>query len=410
MTNTSPNQKSVLLVISGSIAAYKSLDLIRRLRERGVGVRCILTKGGEQFITPLSVASLSGEQVYTDLWSLKDEAEMGHIRLTREADLVLIAPASADLIAKLVQGRADDLASATLLASNKPLLVAPAMNTQMWQHPATQRNIAQLVADGAHIISPDAGMLACGEVGAGRMAELETILTAVEDALSDKQKPLAGINALVTSGPTQEPIDPVRFVGNRSSGKQGHAIASALARAGANVTLVSGPTSLPDPANVRVLHVRTAEQMLSACERSLSVDIAVFAAAVADWRVSKPSAHKLKKSEMHGVVDLHFIENPDILAHVSQLKEGRPKLVVGFAAETDDVLKNATEKFKRKGCDWLLANEVGEDIAFGEDENRMTFITRAGHEAWPHMSKNAIAQKLAQNIISHFTNKVPAHD
>ena len=391
-------KNSILLIISGSIAAYKSLEVIRRLSERGVEVRTILTKGGAEFVTPLAVASLSGQPVYSELFSLKDETEMGHIRLTREADLVLVAPASADLIAKMANGQADDLATAALLANNKKLLVAPAMNSYMWNHPATQRNLKQIEADGAQIIAPSSGELACGEIGEGRLADVDTIVETVLSSLGTQHQALSTYSALVTSGPTYEAIDPVRFLGNRSSGKQGHAIAKALANAGANVTLIAGPTSLPDPAGVKTIHVKTAEEMLSAVEKTLPVDIAVFAAAVADWRVSKPSAHKLKKSEMQGIATLQFVENPDILAHVSQLKNGRPKLVVGFAAETEDMLKNATDKFKRKGCDLLVANEVSEDIAFGKDDNNVTLISRAGNEQWPQLSKADIARKLVEKI------------
>ena len=387
---------SLLLIISGSIAAYKSLDLIRRLKERGVEVRCILTRGGAEFVTPLSVASLSGNPVYGDLFSLKDEAEMGHIRLSREADLVVVAPASADLIAKMAAGQADDLASATLLASNKPLLVAPSMNTQMWQHKATQRNLKQIVEDGALIIEPGAGMLACGEVGAGRMAEVDKLLAAIDNSLSPQGE--GKFKALVTSGPTHEAIDPVRYIGNRSSGKQGHAIAIALASIGAEVTLVSGPTALPDPAGMKVLHVTSAEEMLKACEAALPVDVAVCAAAIADWRVSQPSARKLKKSDGHGMPELHLIENPDILAHIARHPAHRPKLVIGFAAETESMLTNATAKRERKGCDWILANDVSGDKGFNADSNQLTLISGKDHEAWPLMSKEAIARKLVERI------------
>ena len=370
-------QKSVLLIISGSIAAYKSLDLIRRLRERDIDVRCILTKGGAEFITPLSVSALSGNTTYTDLFSLKDEVEMGHIRLSREADVILVAPASANLLARMVHGSADDLASTTLLAANKPVLVAPAMNTQMWNHPATQRNITQLKQDGHIIIAPGAGMLACGEVGSGRMADVdvivEAVLSSLREATATKQSStgsprpvglaMTGIKALVTSGPTYEAIDPVRFIGNRSSGKQGHAIALALAEAGADVTLISGPTSLPDPLGVTTHHVTSADEMLKSCELALPVQIAVCAAAVADWKPSQPSIRKLKKNAAGTMPELHLIENPDILAHLSTHIQ-RPKLVVGFAAETEMVKENATKKLKYKGCDWIVANDVSDDKAF----------------------------------------------
>ena len=392
-------QPNILLIISGSVAAFKSLELIRRLRERGAIVRVIVTKGGEHFVTPLSVAALSEQPVYTDLWSLKDEIEMGHIRLSREADFVVVAPASADIIAKMANGLADDLASTTLLACNKPVFVAPAMNTMMWNHPATQRNIAQIQQDGAVLIAPSEGTLACGEVGAGRMAEVEDIVKALF-AVSSHQS-LVGVKALVTSGPTYEPIDPVRFIGNRSSGKQGHAIAAALARAGAQVHLVSGPTSLPDPAGVKTTHVTTAEQMLAACDNALPVDIAVCAAAVADWRASEPSARKLKKAALGSVPELHLIENPDILAHIAAHPSKRPPLVIGFAAETEALEENAAAKLKRKQCDWILANDVSEGQGFDREENTITLLTQKDEVKWPRMSKQAIAEKLVEEIIAY---------
>jgi phosphopantothenoylcysteine decarboxylase / phosphopantothenate---cysteine ligase len=397
---------SVLLIISGSIAAYKSLDVIRRLKERDIEVRCILTKGGEQFITPLSVASLSGNPVYNDLFSLTDEVEMGHIRLTREADLIVVAPASADLIAKMVHGQADDMASATLLAGNKKILVAPAMNTQMWQHPATQRNIRQLKADGAAIIEPGAGMLACGEVGAGRMAEPEVILQAILHELHTKSDPLLkGVKALVTSGPTREAIDPVRFIGNHSSGKQGHAIAAALAAQGASVTLVTGPTALPDPHGVTVKHITSAEEMLAACEKSLPVQVAVCAAAVGDWRPESAASSKIKKRGGTAAPVLALVENIDILHHIAHHARKRPKLVIGFAAETDNILKNASEKRKRKGCDWIVANDVSEGKGFNADDNEVTLVTAKKQETWPRQSKEAIAARLVQQIINHLHRK-----
>ena len=393
---------SVLLIISGSIAAYKSLELIRRLRERGYAVRCIVTKGGEQFVTPMSVAALSENPVYTDLWSLKDEAEMGHIRLSREADLVVVAPASADIIAKMANGFADDLATACLLANNKPLLVAPAMNTQMWNHPATQRNLAQIRADGAMIVEPNSGELACGEVGAGRMAEVAEILAAIEG--NQKPQALAGVKALVTSGPTHEPIDPVRYISNRSSGRQGHAIAAALAEAGASVTLVSGPTNVPTPRGLLLVSVESAEDMLAACEENLPADIVVCAAAVADWRVSRPSAQKLKKAVVGDVPQLALIENPDILAHIATHPKHRPNLVIGFAAETEMVEQNAVAKLKRKGCDWIIANDVSADQTFGKDDNKITLIRQGSEESWPRMSKVDIARKLVAEIIKQKEN------
>lgn len=397
-------RQSVLLIISGSIAAYKSLDVIRRLKERGMEVRCIVTKGGAQFVTPLSVASLSGNPAYGDLFSLTDEVEMGHIRLTREADLVVVAPASADLIAKMAHGQADDLASAALLASDKKILVAPAMNTQMWQHPATQRNIRQIMADGAAIIEPGAGMLACGEVGAGRMAEPDTIIEAILRAL-DTALPLKGVKALVTSGPTHEAIDPVRFIGNHSSGKQGHAIAAALAREGASVTLVTGPTSQPDPQGVSVMRVTSAREMLAACEKALPVQVAVCAAAVGDWRPESPSPRKIKKTGGTAAPMLELVENIDILRHISHHARKRPKLVIGFAAETDHVLKNAASKRKRKGCDWILANDVSGGKGFNADDNEVTLVTQKTSETWPRQPKEAIAARLAQQIINHLHRK-----
>lgn len=398
------SRASVLLIISGSIAAYKSLDLIRRLKECDMEVRCILTKGGEQFVTPLAVSSVSGSPTYGDLFSLKDETEMGHIRLTREADLILVAPASADLIAKMAAGIADDLASAALLANNnKPVLVAPAMNTQMWQHAATQRNIKQIVKDGARIIEPGEGMLACGEVGAGRMAEVELVLAAVLKALGIRQealgKNLKGMTALVTSGPTQEAIDPVRFIGNRSSGKQGHAVAIALAQAGAYVTLITGPTSLPDPQEVDVVHVTSAQEMLKACEKALPVDVAVCAAAVGDWSV-EAAPRKIKKGSAAPVLTL--VENPDILKAIGMHPKKRPALVIGFAAETHDMLKHAADKRKRKGCDWIVANDVSNGKVFGQDENEVMLVTAKGKEAWPRMGKGEVAQRLVARIVEEW--------
>jgi phosphopantothenoylcysteine decarboxylase/phosphopantothenate--cysteine ligase len=328
---------------------------------------------------------------------------MGHIRLTREADIVIVAPASADLIAKMAHGMADDLATATLLANNKPLYVAPAMNPHMWAHPATQRNLAQIKQDGALIIEPESGEMACGEIGAGRMAEVQTILEAL--GADHTNQPLKGARALVTSGPTQEPIDPVRYITNRSSGKQGHAIAAALAKAGAQVTLVSGPTGLPDPSGVQVIHVESADEMLAACEQSLPADIAVCAAAVADWRVSKPSAQKLKKAASGDVPALHLIENPDILAHIAAHPKHRPGLVIGFAAETEMVEQNAQGKLKRKGCDWIVANDVSSDQTFGKEDNQITLIKKDGEERWERMSKSQIAQKLVEEIVKNRSTK-----
>lgn len=394
---------SIVLIISGSIAAFKALELLRRLKERDIDVRCILTKGGEQFVTPLSVASLSGNPVYGDLFSLKDETEMGHIRLSREADLIVVAPASADLIAKMAAGLTDDLATATLLASNKPILVAPAMNTQMWQHAATQRNIRQIAKDGAQIIEPGAGMLACGETGAGRMAEPDVILDAILRQLN-RDQPLKGVKALVTSGPTHEAIDPVRYIGNRSSGKQGHAIASALASLGADVTLVTGPTSLPDPKGVTTRRVTSAQDMLQVCEQSLPVRVAVCAAAVSDWRTPAATS-KIKKRPGQSAPALSLLENIDILHTIATHPKKRPQLVIGFAAETENLLKNAAAKRKRKGCDWIVANEVSETKGMGADNNEVTLVTAKGSEPWPLMSKDAVAARLAQKIAQALFRK-----
>ena len=394
------SKPTVLLIISGSVAAYKSLELIRRLRERDIEVRTILTKGGQEFITPLSVASLSGSPAYTELFSLKDEVEMGHIRLSREADVIVVAPASADLIAKMAHGNADDLATATLLASNKPLLVAPAMNTQMWNHKATQRNLKQIQADGAQIVAPNAGSLACGEIGAGRLAEPEDILKAILAALGKKSAPKKNFSALVTSGPTHEALDPVRFIGNRSSGKQGYAIAAALAARGASVTLVSGPTNLSAPAGVKRVLVTTAQEMLKACEGALPADVAVCAAAVSDWRAATTAKQKIKKGA--SAPSLQLVENPDVLKAISHAKK-RPQLVVGFAAETENLLKNAKEKRAKKGCDWIVANDVSRGQGFDSDDNQVTLISAKASEAWPKLSKHDVAEKLADKIIAQLT-------
>lgn len=387
----------VLLIVSGGIAAYKSLELIRRLRDRGIAVRCVLTKAAEEFVTPLSVAALSEDKVYQDLFSLTDESEMGHIRLSREADLVVVAPCTANLMAKMAAGMADDLASTVLLATDTPVLIAPAMNTFMWAHPATQANLKTLMARGIRTVGPNAGNLACGEVGAGRMAEPAEILAAI--LAFESPKPLAGRRALVTSGPTHEPIDPVRYIANRSSGKQGHAIASALAALGAEVTLVSGPVALADPPGVTTIHVESARDMLNACRAALPADVVVCAAAVADWRV-EAAPQKLKKVEGGGLPALSLAENPDILATVSQLAE-RPRLVVGFAAETEKVIEHATAKRARKGCDWICANDVSPATGtFGGDANTIHLVTADGVESWPAQSKQAAAEMLAARIAA----------
>ena len=388
--------KHILLVIGGGIAAFKSLDLIRRLRERGAKVTPVLTNAGSQFVTPLSVSALSGAKVYQDLFDLTDEAEMGHIELSRAADLIVAAPATADLMAKMAAGLAGDLASTLLLATDKRVLVAPSMNVRMWDHPATQRNIATLRGDGVLMAGPNEGDMACGEYGPGRMAEPLEIVAAIEVALRDG--PLKGKHVLVTSGPTHEPIDPVRYIANRSSGAQGTAIASALAGLGADVTFVTGPADVPPPAGVKVVAVQTAAEMLAAVNTALPADAAVFAAAVADWRVDNASDSKIKKDKS-GLPTLEFAENPDILAAVSQMKKGRPALVVGFAAETDDVIANATAKRKRKGCDWIVANDVSPETGImGGTENAVTVISDDGADAWARMDKQTVARRLAQKI------------
>ena len=392
--------KKILIIISGGIAAYKALDLIRLLRKENAHVRCILTQGGAQFITPLSVASLSGEKVYTDLWSLTDETEMGHIRLSRETDLILIAPASADLLAKMACGLANDLASTTLLASDKPIIAAPAMNPMMWKNEATQVNIETLKKRGVGIIGPAHGDMACGENGEGRLLEPQEIVQSVKDFFFDR--PLKGYNTLVTSGPTHEPIDPVRYLGNRSSGKQGHAIASALRDAGANVTLVTGPVALPPPHGINVISVQTAQDMCDACVKTQKIDIAICAAAVSDWRVNSQQDQKIKKSAIEKSLSLELTQTPDILQALSMQKQNRPKLVIGFAAETQDVVKNGQEKIKTKGCDWILANQVGTGLGFGTDENIISLITKNSIDSWPQMTKTQIAQKLTTAIIAHF--------
>ncbi|MBA4796206.1 MAG: bifunctional phosphopantothenoylcysteine decarboxylase/phosphopantothenate--cysteine ligase CoaBC [Rhizobiales bacterium] len=387
--------KRILLVIAGGIAAYKSLDLIRRLRERGASVRPIMTRGAQEFITPLAVGALSASHVYTELFSREDEQDVGHIRLARECDLVLVAPATADLMAKMANGLADDLASTVLLATDRPVLVAPAMNPKMWAHPATQRNVGVLQGDGIQMIGPMEGEMAeSGERGRGRMAEPLDIVAGVEDLLSGP-KPLAGMTAVVTSGPTHEPIDPVRYIANRSSGKQGHAIAAALARLGAEVTLVSGPVTIPDPAGVRTLHVERAEEMRDAVLGALPSDIAVMVAAVADWRVASSAGQKIKKQPGEAPPPLELAENPDILKTVGHHAR-RPRLVVGFAAETQNVEENGRSKLERKGADLIVANDVSPETGImGGDRNRVKLISRDGVEGWPDLSKDEVAERLA---------------
>lgn len=387
--------KRILLVIAGGIAAYKSLDLIRRLRERGASVRPIMTRGAQEFVTPLAVGALSASHVYTELFSREDEQDVGHIRLARECDLVLVAPATADLMAKMANGLADDLASTVLLATDRPVLIAPAMNPKMWAHPATQRNFAVLQRDGIQAIGPMEGEMAeSGERGRGRMAEPLDIVARVEDLLSGP-KPLSGMKAIVTSGPTHEPIDPVRYIANRSSGKQGHAIAAALARLGADVTLVSGPVTIADPVGVKTLHVERADEMRDAVLSALPADIAVMVAAVADWRVATSAEQKIKKQPGEAPPPLELTENPDILKTVGHHAQ-RPRLVVGFAAETENVEENGKGKLERKGADLIVANDVSPETGImGGDRNRVKLITRDGVEGWPDLSKDEVAERLA---------------
>lgn len=392
--------KKVLLVISGSVAAYKSLELIRRLREIKCQVACVMTKSACEFITPLSVSSLSGQPVYTDLFSLKDETEMGHIKLSREADIVIVAPATADILAKMANGLADDLASAVLLACNKQIIAAPAMNAEMWNNKATRRNIEKLKEDGIIFAEPKSGALACGETGMGRMAEIEEILDCKAGYFASFPRPLAGKKAVVTSGPTFEPIDPVRFIGNRSSGKQGAAIAQALIEAGAEVTVISGSVSITYPESANVVKVETAEEMLSEAVSALPADIAVCAAAVSDFRIEEYKKNKIKKDD--GLAPLDLVENPDILETISN-HAARPRLVVGFAAETENLLANAKAKLKKKGCDWILANDVMNDV-FGQDTNEVVLVSAAGTQKWHEKTKIAIAQRLTKEIERFFND------
>ena len=391
--------KRILLVIGGGIAAYKSLDLIRRLQDQGARVRCILTGAAQRFVTPLAAGALCGEPAYTDLFDAQSEFDVGHIRLARDADLIVVAPATADLIAKLAGGHADDLATAVLLAADTPILIAPAMNPRMWAAKATTRNVTQLKADGVHLVGPNAGEMAeRGEAGIGRMAEPLEIVAAAQSILRSSGA-LAGRRLLVTSGPTSEPIDPVRFIANRSSGKQGHAIAAAAAAAGADVTLVSGPVSLPDPPGVAAVHVETAQQMLAAVERALPADVAIFAAAVADWRPQRMSPSKLKKQGRPPALEL--VENPDILSTIAHRKSGRPRLVIGFAAETENVVANAETKLTKKGCDWILANDVSPATGImGGERNTVHLVTAGGVESWPPQSKDEVARALIGRIAA----------
>jgi phosphopantothenoylcysteine decarboxylase/phosphopantothenate--cysteine ligase len=400
--------RRVLLIVSGGIAAYKSLELVRLLRRDGLGVTAVLTQGGAQFVTPLSLQALTEEKVYSALWSLTDESEMGHIQLSRSADLLVAAPASANLLAKMAAGLADDLASTVLLATDKPVLVAPAMNVRMWTHPATVANMALLQSRGVHLVGPDSGAMACNEFGMGRLAEPPSILAAIHSLLApgvatDGAGPLAGRHALVTSGPTHEPIDPVRYIANRSSGRQGHAVAAALHALGARVTLVSGPVAVPDPAGVLVQHVETAADMLAACMAALPADIAVCAAAVADWRVDAASPGKLKKEPGGAPPALRLVPNPDILAALAAAGPGRPRLVVGFAAETHDMLAHAQAKLARKGCDWIVANDVRPETGvMGGEANEVHLVTLAGVEHWPLLPKAEVAARLARRMADVF--------
>jgi len=395
--------KRVTLIIGGGIAAYKALDLIRRLKERSIGVRCVLTRAAQQFVTPLSVSALSGERCYTDLFDPESEFDAGHIRLARDCDLIVAAPATADLMAKMAHGHADDLATAILLATSRQILLAPAMNPMMWTNAATARNLHQLTAQGVQIVGPEVGAMAeAGESGLGRMSEAIDIALAADRLLRPAQRgPLTGRHVVVTAGPTHEAIDPVRYIANRSSGKQGFAIAEAAAEAGAQVTLISGPVRLVDPDAVDVRRVESARDMLAAVERALPADCAVFAAAVADWRVAEAGAQKIKKTAGHDAPALKLVENPDLLATIAKLKTQRPQLVIGFAAETENLIENAKSKLARKGCDWIVANDVSpEGAVFGGDRNTVHIVTRGGIESWPAMDKDKVATALVARIAA----------
>jgi phosphopantothenoylcysteine decarboxylase / phosphopantothenate---cysteine ligase len=401
------NGKRILLIVAGGIAAFKSLELIRRLRERGASVRCVITEAGARFVTPLSLQALSEDRVYSDMFSLTDESEMGHIELSREADLLVVAPATANILARMAAGLADDLAATVLLATDKPVLAAPAMNVRMWTHAATVANVETLKKRGVSFVGPNDGAMACNEHGPGRMSEPEEIVAAIEGLLTAErprpEKPLAGKRAVVTSGPTREAIDPVRYISNHSSGKQGHAIASALARLGAEVTLVSGPVAIPDPAGLGTVHVDSADQMLAACLAAGPVDIAVCAAAVADWKAAHPAGSKIKKQAGAAPPALELTPNPDILATLSKPGPKRPALVVGFAAETENLVANAIDKRKRKGCDWIVANDVSAAAGtFGGERNTVHLISAAGVEDWPTLAKDDVALRLAGRIALHF--------
>jgi phosphopantothenoylcysteine decarboxylase / phosphopantothenate---cysteine ligase len=400
--------KRILLIVAGGIAAFKSQELIRLLRKRDASVRCVLTEAGARFVTPLSLQALSEDKVYSDMFSLTDESEMGHIELSREADLLVVAPATANILARMAAGLADDLATTVLLATDKPVLAAPAMNVRMWTHAATRANVETLRRRGIHFVGPNDGVMACNEYGPGRMSEPEEIVAAIESLLAT-EKPLAGKRALVTSGPTREAIDPVRYISNHSSGKQGHAIAAALAQLGAEVTLVSGPVSVPDPAGVTVVRIESAEQMLAACLAAGKVDVAVCAAAVADWKTARPASAKIKKKPGAAPPAIELAANPDILATLSKPGAKRPALVVGFAAETENIVANAIEKRTRKGCDWIVANDVSPASGtFGGERNTVHLITAQGVQDWPTLSKDRVAMQLAGAIALHLTRKRPA--
>jgi len=399
--------KRILLIIGGGIAAYKTLELVRRLKERGASVRAILTAAGTEFVTPLSVSSLTGDKVYQSLFDLTDEAEMGHIELSRDADLLVVAPATADLMARMAAGMANDLASTALLATDKPVMIAPAMNVRMWTHAATRRNLAVLEGDGVIVVGPNEGDMACGEFGPGRLAEPAEILAAIERHFGGVG-PLAGRRVLVTAGPTHEPIDPVRYIANRSSGKQGYAIAAAAAAMGARTTLVSGPVTLPAPAGVTLVVVERADEMLAACRQALPADAAIFAAAVADWRVTGRNDSKIKKTAGK-LPALELAENPDILRTIASLANDRPRLVVGFAAETDTVIENARAKLARKGCDWIVANDVSPATGImGGDRNRVHLVTKAGVEDWPEMTKPEVARRLMERVAAMLASAADA--
>ena len=400
------SRKSVLLVIGGGIAAYKSLELVRELAKRNISSRCILTRAGQEFVTPISVAALTGEKCYTDIFDHDDEIAMGHIQLSRSSDLVVVCPATADLMSRAAVGLASDLASTALLASDKDMLFVPAMNVRMWEHPATQRNVEQLKRDGKHVMQPEEGEMACGEFGLGRLPNLTSICDEIERLLGGStSNTLIGKHAIVTAGPTIEPLDPVRFLSNRSSGRQGYAIASALLDLGAKVTLVSGPVALPVPSGVDGVQIETAIEMNEAVRDCLPADIFIGVAAVADWRPSQCADNKVKqKGESHTELSVSLQENPDILKTVANLKNGRPELVVGFAAETQDVLEHAREKLHRKGCDWIVANDVAGDV-MGGTENEVTLVSCDGAESWPRLTKDAVAKKLATQIADYFQKK-----